>query len=170
MEFHGEKNIMLAFCGEERCTIDANGRLKLPLQFIDSFLEQDKSGEIILHCLDEGALALYGVATFKEMRYRELQQQDRIANSLLMRRNLRRFGAMSCSETISRQGRITLPESYRKRCELANSSSVVVVGIEIGVEIWNAERWEKELEAISSYEKLRAEAEINSSIERRPLL
>jgi DNA-binding transcriptional regulator/RsmH inhibitor MraZ len=81
--------------------------------------------------LDEGALALYGVATFKEMRYRELQQQDRIANSLLMRRNLRRFGAMSCSETISRQGRITLPESYRKRCALENSSSVVVVGIEI---------------------------------------
>lgn len=157
---------MLAFCGEEKCTLDANGRLKLPLQFIDSFFEQDRSGEIILHCLDEGALALYPVATFKEMRCRELQQQERIGNSLLMRRNLRRFGAMSCSESISRQGRITIPESYRARCELANSSSVMVVGIEIGVEIWNINRWAKELEAISSYEKLKAEAEITSSIER----
>ena len=40
----------------------------------------------------------------------------------------------------------------------------------IGVEIWNAERWEKELAAISEYEKLRAEAEINSSIERRSMI
>lgn len=160
---------MLSFCGEEKCTVDANGRLKLPQQFIDSFFGQDKSGEIVLHCLDEGALALYPVATFKEMRCRELQQQDRIANSLLMRRNLRRFGAMSCSETISRQGRITIPESYRARCELANSSSVIVVGIEIGVEIWNIERWNRELDEISSYEKLRAEAEINSSIERKTI-
>ena len=158
---------MLNFCGEEKCTVDANGRLKLPLQFIDSFFAQDKSGEIVMHCLDEGALALYPVATFKEMRCREIQQQDRIANSLLMRRNLRRFGAMSCSETISRQGRITIPESYRLRCSLANSSTVMVVGIEIGVEIWNAERWAKELDDISSYEKLRAEAELNSSMERR---
>ena len=157
---------MLAFCGEEKCTIDANGRLKLPLQFIDAFFKQDKSGEIVLHCLDEGALALYPEPTFKEMRHKELQQQERIGNSLLMRRNLRRFGAMSCSETITRQGRITIPESYRARCELASSSSVIVIGIEIGVEIWNAERWAKELEAIASYEKLRAEAEINSSIER----
>ena len=159
---------MLAFCGEEKCTIDVNGRLKLPQQFIDAFFEQDKSGEIVLHCLDEGALALYPVATFKEMRCRELQQQDRIANSLLMRRNLRRFGAMSSSETISRQGRITIPESYRMRCALANSSSVIVAGVEIGIEIWNAERWAKELEAISSYEKIKAEAEITSSIERSP--
>lgn len=157
---------MLAFCGEEKCTLDTNGRLKLPLQFIDSFFQQDKSGEIVLHCLDEGALALYPVATFKEMRCRELQQQERIANSLLMRRNLRRFGALSCSAVISAQGRITIPESYRTRCELIHSNSVVVVGIEIGVEIWNAARWEKELEAISSYEKMRAEAEITSSIER----
>ena len=157
---------MLSFCGEEKCTVDANGRLKLPQQFIDSFFQQDKSGEIVLHCLDEGALALYPMATFKEMRCRELQQQDRIANSLLMRRNLRRFGALSCSSVISAQGRITVPESYRDRCALTNSSSVIVVGIEIGVEIWNVERWKRELEAISSYEKLRAEAEINSSIER----
>lgn len=161
---------MLSFCGEEKCTVDANGRLKLPQQFIDSFFMQDKSGEIVLHCLDEGALALYPVATFKEMRYRELQQQDRIANSLLMRRNLRRFGAMSCPETISKQGRITIPESYRSRCGLASSSSVIVVGIEIGVEIWNIDRWQRELEQISSYEKLRAESEINSSIERKMLL
>lgn len=161
---------MLSFCGEEKCTVDANGRLKLPQQFIDSFFDQDKSSEIVLHCLDEGALALYPVATFKEMRCRELQQQDRIANSLLMRRNLRRFGAMSCSEMISRQGRITIPESYRSRCELVCSSSVIVVGIEIGVEIWNIDRWNRELEAISSYEKLRAEAEINSSIEGGTML
>lgn len=157
---------MLAFCGEEKCTLDTNGRLKLPLQFIESFFQQDKSGEIVLHCLNEGALALYPVATFKEMRCRELQQQERIANSLLMRRNLRRFGALSCSGNISAQGRITIPESYRKRCELEHSTSVVIVGIEIGVEIWNAARWEKELEAISSYEKMKAEAEITSSIER----
>ncbi len=160
---------MLAFCGEEKCTIDANGRLKLPTAFIDSFFMQDKSGEIILHCLDEGALALYPVATFKEMRFRELQQQDKIANSLLMRRNLRRFGALSRSEIITRQGRITLPESYRTRCDIANNSSVIVVGVEIGVEIWNAERWAKELDEIADYEKLKAQAEINSSIERSTL-
>ena len=155
---------MLSFCGEEKCTVDANGRLKLPQQFIDSFFQQDKSGEIILHCLNEGALALYPVHTFKEMRYRELQQQDKIANSLLMRRNLRRFGAMSCPETISRQGRITIPESYRTRCALANGSPVMVIGVEIGVEIWNLDRWNKELEDIASYEKLRAQSEINLSI------
>ena len=49
---------MLEFCGQEKCTLDANGRIKLNNNLIRSFRRYSEE-EIILHCLPEGAIAAY---------------------------------------------------------------------------------------------------------------
>lgn len=141
---------MLAFCGQDNCSIDANGRIKFSPRVINDFMEQC-SGEVVLHCLSEGAVAVYPEDVYLQMRRSEPRPAERASGSLVFRRSLRRFGALSQSEKISAQGRITLPQAYRKFADLDAGSEAVVVGIEIGVEIWNAQRWMAELEAINEH-------------------
>ena len=141
---------MLAFCGQDKCSIDANGRLKLSPRFLSDF-EAECSGEIVLHCLPEGAIAVYPEAAFMQMRRAEARPAERAANSLVFRRSLRRFGAMSQPQGISKQGRLTLPPAYRDYADLQSGSDTVVVGTEVGVEIWNAQRWAEELKIINGH-------------------
>jgi DNA-binding transcriptional regulator/RsmH inhibitor MraZ len=154
---------MLAFCGQDRCSIDANGRLKLSPRVISDFLERC-SGEIVMHCLPEGAVALYPEEVYLEMRQNETAPAAKAAHSLVFRRSMRRFGAMSQSEQISKQGRITLPAAFRKYAELGPGSDAYVVGVEIGVEIWNAERWDAELERINEHVQEKGEREMAADL------
>ena len=62
---------MLIFCGQEHCLIDSNGRLKLPQRFIDDFTLRC-GGEVVMHGLPEGAVALYPEEVYREMREREV--------------------------------------------------------------------------------------------------
>ena len=98
---------MLAFCGQDRCLVDGNGRIRLTQRFVDDFLRRC-NGEIVMHGLPEGAIALYPEEVYSEMRQREISALDTVGSSFLARRSLRRFGALTQPETISRQGRITL--------------------------------------------------------------
>jgi len=141
---------MLAFCGQDKCSIDANGRLKLSPRFLSDF-ETECSGEVVLHCLPEGAIAIYPEATFMQMRRAEARPAERAASSLVFRRSQRRFGAMSQPQGISKQGRLTLPPAYRDYASLQSGANTVVVGTEIGVEVWNAERWAEELKIINGH-------------------
>lgn len=141
---------MLAFCGQDNCSIDANGRIKFSPRVINDFMERC-SGEIVLHCLSEGAVAVYPEDIYLQMRSSEPRPAERAAGSLVFRRSLRRFGALSQSEKISAQGRITIPNGYRQFADLAPGTDAVVVGIEIGVEIWNVKRWLKEMEEINMH-------------------
>jgi DNA-binding transcriptional regulator/RsmH inhibitor MraZ len=140
MEFYS----MLAFCGQDPCSIDANGRIKLSPRFIADF-QSRCSGEVVMHCLPEGAVALYPEEIYLKMREEVTNPASKVAVNLAYRRTMRRFGAMSRSEKISAQGRVTLPAGFREYAELAPGADAIVVGAEIGVEIWNAERWQAEI-------------------------
>ena len=108
---------MLIFCGQEHCLIDSNGRLKLPQRFIDDFTLRC-GGEVVMHGLPEGAVALYPEEVYREMREREVEAVDSSGSSFAARRSLRRFGALTCPDTITRQGRITLPAAFREHAGL----------------------------------------------------
>ncbi len=147
------------FFGQEHCLIDQNGRVKLPTRLLRDFQDFDQP-EIMLHCLPENALAVYPLSIWKQMRENQPRPAAKAGDSLYYRRQLRRFGGFTLAETISKQGRITIPPLFREPLSLTPGSSAVAVGCEIGVEIWNSELWRQEQEMIREYEQRLAQAEI----------
>ncbi len=150
---------MLAFCGQDRCQIDANGRVKLSPRVINDFIEKC-SGEIVMHCLPEGAVAIYPESIYLEMRRREEAPAVRAATSMVFRREMRRFGALSSADRITAQGRLTIPHGFREHGGLLPGTDIVVVGVEIGVELWSAERWNAELAKMNEHAITRGESEM----------
>ena len=155
---------MSAFCGQERCLMDENGRIRLSSRFLADLIAANCT-EVVLHGLPEGAIALYPESVYREMRQTAREEVERAAVSLAVRRSMRRFGALTCPETISRQGRITLPELLKDHAGLVAGAEAVVVGVELGVEIWELSRFEAEMKSASEREQIRKEKEFDREME-----
>lgn len=130
--------------------MDCNGRIKLSQHFVDDFMTRC-GGELVIHGLPEGALALYPEEVYCEMRRQELAAVDRVAASFAARRSMRRFGALTLSDTITRQGRVSIPASFREYAGLEPGQELCVIGVEIGVEIWSVDRYLKEMGEIREH-------------------
>lgn len=154
---------MLPFCGQEKCSIDANGRVKLSSRFIEDFIHRC-GGDVVLHCLPEGAVAVYPEDVYRQMRAGVGQAAEKAGLSIVQRRILRSFGALSSPDQITRQGRLTLPTAYRSSADLQPGTEIYLVGVEIGVEIWNAARWEKELLDINAHMLQKGEMEMAADL------
>jgi transcriptional regulator MraZ len=171
MNYYGIRriNYMLPFCGQDQCSVDANGRIKFSPRLIADFTAECE-GEVVIHCLPEGTIAVYPEATYLEMRQSVTTAAAQAASSLLLRRSMRRFGALSKSETISRQGRITLPPAYRQYAEIMAGSEVIVVGTEIGVEVWNTTRWTEEMEKMNEHFVLKGKQEMSADLQGEEII
>lgn len=154
---------MLPFCGLDNCLVDANGRVRLTQRVVEDFLREGAS-DIIMYGLPEGGIALYPEAVWKRMRAPALASPEQLGTSYSVRSSMRRFGALTCSETISRQGRITIPQLLRDHAHLGSGTEAVVVGVEIGVEIWEADRFRKEMESAREREELKREREFDREL------
>lgn len=150
---------MLAFCGQEKCLVDANGRIRLTQRWVDDFMHRC-GGEVVMHGLPEGAIALYPEEVYQEMRAREIGNLDQLGTSFALRRSLRRFGALTQVDTITRQGRVTLPAPFRDHAGIVPGKEVCIVGVEVGVEIWEAGRFAAEMQAINQHLDERRDAEM----------
>lgn len=156
---------MLPFFGHEKISLDANGRVKLSPRFVDDFRRScDGEMEVVLFCLSEGCLAVYPQETFLRMRRSEVKPEEKAAESLLFRRKLRLNGAMTHSDVISNQGRITVPHFFRDFIGLNANVDAVIVGVEIGIEIWTAKKWKAEFEKISAHVNEKGELEMASDL------
>lgn len=154
---------MLSFCGQDRCSVDANGRIKLSPKVAADFTAKC-GGQVVIHCLPEGAIAVYPEEIYLEMRRQETLPAAKAANSMVFRRSMRRFGALSCPESISNQGRITLPQAFREYAATEPGSEVWVVGVEIGIEIWNTKRWAEELDKMNEHAREKGEREMAADL------
>ena len=154
---------MLSFCGHDRALIDANGRIKFSPRVLADFKKSDDA-EIVLHCLPEGALAVYPENIYLQMRQSEQGVAEKAASSLVFRRMIRRFGSLSRSEKISAQGRVTIPAAYREYADLPPGKEVVVVGCEIGIEIWSLDRWNEELDRMNEHVREKGEREMSADL------
>lgn len=155
---------MIAFCGYDRCSIDSNGRLKLSPSVLSDF--GGIGAGLVLRCLPEGCIAVYPEAYFQKMRQAGSEGSAALAaSSALYRRNLRMLNAMSSPVSISPQGRITLPGDFRKLAGIDQTPDVVVVGVEVGVEIWSLQRWNEEQARIDEHMALRDELEMKKDLE-----
>jgi DNA-binding transcriptional regulator/RsmH inhibitor MraZ len=155
---------MLEFCGEERCRVDANGRIRLTQRWVDDFLRKC-NGEVVMYVLPEGAVALYPEETYREMRAREISDTDNVGASFAARRSLRRYGSLTMSAVLTRQGRVTLPERFRKLTGLQPGVEACVVGVEIGVEIWTSEKFDAEMDEADIQLEKQRQLEYNSLTE-----
>ena len=153
---------MLSFCGTDKCQMDANGRVKLSPRVLEDFARS--GSDVVLHCLPEGAVAVYPEKVFEAMRHAESNAAERAGKSMVYRREQRRFGAWSCSQRISAQGRVTIPPEYREFAGLAAAGSVVVAGVEIGVEIWDAARWQEEQRKLMEHAREKGEQEMDDDL------
>ncbi len=149
---------MVPFCGQDRCLVDSNGRIKLSARFLSDFL--GSGPEVVVHCLPEGALGVYPVSVWMQMRRTNPRPAETAGQSVVFRRELRRMGALTRQEAISNQGRITIPPEFRKLTNLEGGTECLLVGCEIGMEIWNTTQWEAEFQRIQASETQRAEAEM----------
>jgi DNA-binding transcriptional regulator/RsmH inhibitor MraZ len=153
---------MSHFYGQERCIVDANGRIRLSPRFLADC--RAAGTEVVLFCLPEGALGIYPAAVWSQMREAEARPASRAATSVVFRRQLRRFGALSQAETVSNQGRITVPVHFRSLLDLEPGAEAVVVGSELGLEVWNRKRWEAEFLLIREHELQKAAAEMSADL------
>jgi MraZ protein len=163
IEFYLGLFAMLAFCGHDCCSIDSNGRIKFSPRVLKDFDDKCR-GDVVLHCLPEGAIAIYPEDVYLEMRRHEEAPAARAASSMVFRRSMRRFGAMSKSDKISKQGRITIPPAYRSYAALEPGADICVVGVEIGIEIWNTERWNEEINKINDHVREKGMQEMTADL------
>lgn len=159
---------MLYFCGQDKVLIDANGRIKFNSRVLSDFVANGGL-DVVLHCLPEGAVAIYPESAYSKMRNDEPKIAEMASTSIVYRRIMRRFGSLSKSEKISAQGRITIPIQYRQYADLEPGSEALIIGCEIGIEIWNAERWIKELEILNEHAKEKGEREMSADLDSEEL-
>ncbi len=155
----------LRFCGQEACRVDANGRVRLPPGLLRDFRDLNAQA-VVLHCLPEGALAIYPVETWQQMQNADPSPAEHAVGSAAYRRRLRRLGAMTRMQRLTNQGRITIPAAFREPTGLQPGAETVLVGCRIGVEVWHAPRWREELEALQDHERRKAEAEMTAEVRR----
>ena len=157
---------MLSFCGTDRCQMDANGRVKLSPRVLEDFARS--GSDVVLHCLPEGAVAVYPAKIYEAMRSPETDAAERAGKSMVFRRELRRFGAWSTPQRISTQGRITVPPEYRDFAGLSAAGGIVVVGVEIGIEIWDRARWQEEQKNLMEHAREKGEREMAGDLLMTP--
>ena len=157
---------MLPFCGIDYCLVDANGRVRLTQHVVEDFLREGAS-DVVMHGLPEGCIAIYPESVWKRMRAAPLSTPEQIGSSFSVRSSMRRSGALTASENISRQGRITLPELLRRHADLKPGTEAVVVGIELGVEIWEAGRFNKEMAEADRRDEMKREREFEKEVNER---
>ena len=136
----------MRYSGLTKCKVDSAGRIRLPQRVIDDLLPANSdSAELVLYCLPEGALALFTVQTWQLIRSKTPEETPDLLTDLELRRRSRRIAANSDSVVITAQGRITVPPLFREKLGFSEGAELIVTGNERGYEIWNSERWAKEM-------------------------
>jgi len=125
------------FFGEYQYKVDEKGRLPLPPKF-----RRDMKEAAILTRGSEKCVAVYPAAEWKRLA-------DSLAAKTVTSANLRKlnraiFGS-AFSVSFDKQGRITLPFPLRSYADIGDT--VVVVGANQYVELWNEKSWKAEKES-----------------------
>ena len=123
------------FMGEYNHTIDAKGRLIVPVKFREILGDNF----IVTKGLD-GCLFVYPNDEWTRF-------EEKLKSLPLTNKNARQFtrfflaGAAACE--VDKQGRILLPQVLREFASL--EKDVVLVGVASRIEIWSTERWDESM-------------------------
>lgn len=155
---------MLNFFGQEPCTVDANGRVKLTSRFFEDF---ERTGlSVVLYCLPEGGMGVYPVPVWEKTYPPQADAEFQAGQSMLYRREMRMRMAYAQPAEISNQGRLTIPPLFRKHLDMEPGTEVVLVGSGLCMEIWNRRRWDDESGTIDRHAVAKGEAEMAASLQQ----
>ena len=130
----------MAFRGTYEHTVDDRGRVAIPARYRHEFAEG-----VVLTLGPEGCVEVYTPSGFAKMS--DLVAAEP-ATTPEGRRSRRRFDAQSWDAELDRQGRILMPTHLREAAGL--QGPVIIAGRRECLEIWNPERWARELQAAAS--------------------
>lgn len=120
------------FLGEHRHALDAKGRVIFPAR-----MREDLGAQIVLQKGIERCLYVLPPDEWE----RQVQRVNQLpTTNQQARRYARHFFSQASSERIDKQGRLTVPQSFRDYASL--DRDVVIVGTGSRVEIWDAGAWE----------------------------
>jgi MraZ protein len=130
----------MTFHGTYEYAIDDRGRVPLPPRYRDDF----RDGVVLVQGR-ERCVEVYTIKDYEE----EARLYTSEASSTLRGRRLRRgFFARSYDGELDRQGRLLVPQPLRQAAAL--NGQVVICGRGECLEIWSAEQWAAEMEAVNS--------------------
>lgn len=123
--------------GEYQYTVDAKGRLFIPVKFREDLGESFVVTKGLDDCL----------FVYSEEQWNKLLEK---INALPMsQRDIRRFFLAGATQVdLDKQGRILLPQNLREHAKLERD--VVIIGVSERVEIWDKERWENAVNTLTS--------------------
>ncbi len=130
----------MAFRGAYEHTVDDRGRVAIPARYRHEFAEG-----VVLTLSPERCLEIYTPAGFDEMSNLVTAEP---ATHLKGRRLRRGFFARSWDAELDRKGRILIPAQLREAAHL--NGAVIINGRRECLEVWNSDRWEKELEEVEA--------------------
>lgn len=121
------------FLGEYEYKVDAKGRVPFPPKF-----RKDFADGIILNLGPDGQINGYTVHDWNV-------NSDKLdfgpVNRNKYREMTRAFFSSAFDLELDGQGRIMLPPALRKGAGIEDSDSLVIIGANKCIEIWNSERW-----------------------------
>lgn len=138
------------FLGRFIHTMDAKGRVSVPVKFRESLTERHEDRLIVTTELGDPCLVAY-----PQDEWRQLEEKTK---SLPMMRQevkdwMRFFYSAAVDCPLDRQGRILVPPALREYAKL--TKEVVLIGMFNKVEIWDSKKWkEKEGQMPKSFEKI----------------
>jgi MraZ protein len=121
------------FVGEHEHSLDAKGRLIFPVR-----MREQLGAQVTLQKGIERCIYVYPPEEWD----RQVRRVDDLPRTEPKARQYARFFFSQASrESIDRQGRLTIPQSFREYAGLERD--VVVVGYGSRVEIWDREAWQR---------------------------
>lgn len=120
------------FLGEHRHALDDKGRVIFPARMRDEL-----GPDVVLQKGIEQCVYVFPQAAWE----REVERVNSLPTTRPDARRYRRFFfSQAQSERVDKQGRLTVPQSFRDYAGL--SREVVVAGVGARVEIWDAAAWD----------------------------
>ena len=156
---------MVEFSGQDRCQIDANGRIRLTPRFAAEF--ERLGAAVMLHLHPEGALGVYPQGVWDEMSRQDDQVVRQALTDVRLRRTSRTIWPWTEPERVSNQGRVTIPHAFRAILGLEPGTEAALVGCGYRLEIWNSKRWDEEMRLVLEHERRRTEAQMAAEL-RQP--
>jgi MraZ protein len=126
----------LGFLGEYQHSLDAKGRVILPVEF-----REDLAEGAVLTKVHDGCLAVYDEGEFELLAQRVRESARR---GQRQRQAARAWFASARHFVPDKQGRFAIPQPLREFARLERD--VMVLGVDNRVELWNPVRW-REVEA-----------------------
>lgn len=123
--------------GEYQYTIDVKGRVFIPVKFREDLGESF----VVTKGLDDSLFV------YSDEQWQQLLEK---INALPMsQRDIRRFFLAGATKVeLDKQGRILIPQNLREHAFL--EKDVVIIGVSERVEIWDKQRWQNALGALTS--------------------